>query len=364
MKKIRVWAFTTILAASLIPTATAQTDSDYPAAARINTLWQTSTVPVCWEQKKQEPEATWVRESVMGSWSKYGAIDFIGWDRCPAVPAKGQGIRIAVQDVNPHVKALGRNLDGLPRGMVLNFTFNNFSETCRFERDRCIRVIAVHEFGHAIGITHEQNRPDAPDWCREQQQGSDGDWLVTQYDPDSVMNYCNPKWSNDGILSAGDIQGVRALYPRYVPTSIDPNRWYRLVTRITDQCIHVQNANGSRRNALWQWECQNTKQFHFRFEPVQGGNYYRIRSKYDRCFHVRNGPTTARRKELWQWECLMDDHFLFTLPQTEDGWHKIKSKSGVCFHVRNGPNRTRREPLWSWECVNQPEFYFRLEPVD
>jgi len=76
----------------------------------------------------------------------------------------------------------------------------------------CIKVIAVHEFGHALGFAHEQNRADAPKECQKERQGGDGDTYLTEYDLHSVMNYCNPKWSGDGKLSQKDIKGVQKFY--------------------------------------------------------------------------------------------------------------------------------------------------------
>jgi hypothetical protein len=79
-------------------------------------------------------------------------------------------------------------------------------------RESCIRSITVHEFGHAIGFAHEQNRPDTPGECDEVAQGTDGDLMLSPWDLHSVMNYCNPKYNNNGELSAFDIKAVAYIY--------------------------------------------------------------------------------------------------------------------------------------------------------
>ncbi|WP_233587534.1 M12 family metallopeptidase [Corallococcus sp. CA049B] len=98
--------------------------------------------------------------------------------------------------------------------MELNFTFANWSPSCQFQREFCIRAIAVHEFGHALGFAHEQNRPDRPSTCTEPAQGSYGNLMIGAWDLQSVMNYCNPDWNGNGELSATDIEGVVQLYGR------------------------------------------------------------------------------------------------------------------------------------------------------
>lgn len=197
------------MASPPVPTGTSQ-DELFGTVLR-DSKWQRMTIPVCWENPSSADSSYRLisRRAVEETWERNSSLRFVDWGTCRA---DSKGIRIRVQDSGPHVKALGRFLDGRPDGMVLNFTFGNWSPSCASKRDFCTYAIAAHEFGHAIGFSHEQNRPDAPDWCRELAQGTDGDYLITVYDPDSIMNYCSTKWNGDGKLSALDVQALRLFY--------------------------------------------------------------------------------------------------------------------------------------------------------
>ncbi len=189
--------------------------SDLESYPRVVARWSSTTIPVCWEGAADDfpTEKAWVQEKVETQYESKTRVRFVGWSRCLTTSS---GVRITVSDrpgANPHTKGLGRALNGVKNGMELNFTFNNWSRSCRSGRRKCIESIGVHEFGHAIGLAHEQNRPDTPSTCRVAGQGGDGDRLVGSWDVTSVMNYCNPVYNNNGNLSAGDIRGIAALYP-------------------------------------------------------------------------------------------------------------------------------------------------------
>jgi hypothetical protein len=196
--------------------ARAITDRAFPLMI---SKWPFNSVAVCWENPSDADatERSWVREAVEKSWQAHSGLHFTGWQPCQQ---NNKGIRIQIQDVGPYAVNLGKFINGVPNGMVLNFAFHNWGSACReteARREACIKSIGVHEFGHALGFAHEQNRPDTPGECDQPAQGPNGDKLLTPWDKDSVMNYCNAKYNNEGLLSKFDIVAVEYIYGMPAP---------------------------------------------------------------------------------------------------------------------------------------------------
>jgi hypothetical protein len=194
-------------------------DLDRARQALSEVIWrwspgQAEVIPVCWENVGSEfmAERDLVRSAQRETWEAASKIRFVGWGTCSK---DSRGVRIRVDDVGPYTKELGPKLDGMKDGVVLNFTFENWSQRCRSDEQQkalCIQGISVHMFGHVLGFAHTQNRPDAPGECAALRQGSDVPSVVVPYHPHSVMNYCNPVYNNNGILSELDKKAVALLY--------------------------------------------------------------------------------------------------------------------------------------------------------
>jgi hypothetical protein len=70
-----------------------------------------------------------------------------------------------------------------------------------------LEYLAVHEFGHTLGFQHEQDHPNA-DTC----DGSPSGTALTDYDADSIMNYCGSHGNSAGVMTERDLQGAQSVY--------------------------------------------------------------------------------------------------------------------------------------------------------
>jgi hypothetical protein len=171
----------------LAPSTTQGTISD-----GLSYRWPSPLIPVCWENPSEATAAaqTAVEEIVVKEYARAG-IHFTGWDSCTA---ESRGIRIFHADTNVRqVLAFGARLDGVPNGLQLNLEFQetSFYGCTGDSLIRCVEEDALHEFGHALGLRHEQSRTDS--FCAQDQSagiGEAGALPITPYDKDSVMNYC------------------------------------------------------------------------------------------------------------------------------------------------------------------------------
>jgi hypothetical protein len=180
--------------------------------ARSWVIWNNPNIPVCFDTGGTDEERRWVREAVRDTWEAASSVRFVNWNNCQWF---NMGLRIRMFDSRGYTTGLGMELNGVAWGV--NIDTHVRPNSCPLgTREACVRATAAHEFGHALGFAHEQTRADTPDSCTDGNEvDGTGDSWVGAWDQSSIMNYCNPVWSNGGFLSETDVIGVRHFYGKY-----------------------------------------------------------------------------------------------------------------------------------------------------
>jgi hypothetical protein len=183
-------------------------------------------IKVCWENPDDRNAddvklRNIVRDVVQQTWETHSAVRFIGWGKCTVL---SEGIHILNADTIPSSYIGMDQMNGKTNGMTLNLGYfqkwvgtDGNGNTCRFNKkviEDCVRIHAVHEFGHALGMYHEQARDDTPNTCLLFDQ-SDKDippnaQKVGKFDEFSIMNYCTK--NTTFALSAGDQDAILEMY--------------------------------------------------------------------------------------------------------------------------------------------------------
>jgi hypothetical protein len=180
--------------------------------------WPSLDISVCWENldETDPDDRELVRRAIDESWGAAVPFNFHGWSQCLT---NSTGIRILNVDRRAQ-SYVGTHIDGRPNGMWLNFFYERWNTVCNNSlqlRQACIRSTAIHEFGHALGLRHEQERPDTPDALEGYNCVSEvvpetdsGYMMLGGWDLHSIMNYCRPSYF--APLSIGDIKTIQTIY--------------------------------------------------------------------------------------------------------------------------------------------------------
>lgn len=184
-------------------------------------LWNKEEIVVCWDDENviEEEHRLYMQNLVQTNWDDNISVDFIGWKLCSETKTPD----IVVINSGKDLIIDGISYGGYtsPIGMPSNendiATVTVAFEQCNLDYFRwtCVGSTMIHEFGHVLNLSHEQSRPDTPEWCSKAVEsfgyrpGTNPDQnLIGPWDPFGIMNYC----SQVEQASEWDIKEVQLYY--------------------------------------------------------------------------------------------------------------------------------------------------------
>lgn len=207
------------------------------AGARWLELSPTRQIPVCWvvpqvlsDDVDFEVKAA-VRAAVEREYNGRTSARFVGFTDCTAADGDLNVVRARFETarttpashpgglswVGPSVRTLPNEV-GTSTATMWFGAPRVWSSASPWLQRATLRA-ALHEFGHALGLQHEQDRADAPDCPRDDDQVRGKDVAsvgVGAYDAQSIMNYC--RTDEEPRLTDSDVNGVSFLFSVHWPS--------------------------------------------------------------------------------------------------------------------------------------------------
>jgi len=208
----------------------------------------------------------WLRLALKKSWEREARVVFTGWGACenegsPATPPHTLGPRrpgTADENIKVEIRSTGGGQNpahgswGDYQSPSVWLNLHPGAATPEQLRSK-IEYLGIHEFGHALGYYHEEERvdwPDSPECPKQTYAGPIPPWwpVPTELrwgvpDASSVMAYCSGRPTE---LSTKDRAGVQRAYGRHLPGT--------LLSTVGSLCLssHATAPNGE---DAFGWEC-------------------------------------------------------------------------------------------------------------
>ncbi|MCY1041555.1 FG-GAP-like repeat-containing protein [Corallococcus sp. bb12-1] len=204
-------------------TTASRTDGLYVLSGK--TLWTSNgnVVPVCWSTPGAFAQKLVVRTALRNTWERYANIHFTEFVDCPASSTFPPNdnlyvrARVDLDSAQPTSPGGGSAQVGMGDAFHNQFEGDSWGIIIGTQAAQSrLEYLGVHEFGHTLGFGHEMDRDDNPERLPDGTACGSGapqpGTVLTSYDRDSIMHYCNLTGNNSGRISRIDIMGAQAAY--------------------------------------------------------------------------------------------------------------------------------------------------------
>ncbi len=185
-------------------------------------------IDTCWEwllQPDLPTERMWVEDMIRRSWNRFARVNFVGFGWCawnqPGVHV-GWNSGVCYGDNQPAGKTGHNGVNVGLRVPDCNAGCSSVASTAcpGTPRECCVKKVAQHEFGHALGFHHEEDRVGytGPD-CNGQ-PGSQPGTAYGAYDSFSTMCECIEPMGYAPWALPGDIAAIQRAYGRRIRGSL------------------------------------------------------------------------------------------------------------------------------------------------
>ena len=176
-----------------------------------NEAWKTTSIKACWTQPQVfESSKLIVSQHVTEQYRLVG-LDIHGWQDC--TPDDVQSVKVSWDLKEGYSKAggLGVQEDGKNQTVMIGLG-GDYQCSVPLKESNCLANVALHEFGHVIGLHHEMNRTDMSlQDCDLKQMNEPSTLLIGDPDFKSIMNYCGLFALNTTNTKQGFSDGDRAV---------------------------------------------------------------------------------------------------------------------------------------------------------
>jgi len=175
-------------------------------------LWNHKIIDVCFETSGYDTEKTWLRQVLKGqrSWEETGKLVFNFVGMC----APGAtGLHVVLESLD-YSSTIGPVNDLVTVHLMTADRVDCPARTYGWDLtpEECFKRTALHEFGHAIGLSHEANRADKPADCTAESGTNLGDTTVGTFDLSSIMITWGGTCAPVDNLSGLDRTGIARVY--------------------------------------------------------------------------------------------------------------------------------------------------------